>query len=403
MQKRIAVILAASKNFRNTGMFSVDLAAYTFFKEHFPEASLTFYVMELGERKYYDQYEKLIPYDTYKEIEFSDAMEIYSSDLIVFWSDFFHNRSFLEEYMETYQFSKAKNDSELEEIKALFFDCYFLEKAHDNQLKKVVIFGNSLMPLNQADLLINDRYTKNVKRLYSNAYFVMPRDDVSTRNAKLLLNRTNAVTACDPAFLYEGYEVLYQENTLGLFIGRRTEISISNIISIVLYARNNNLRVEWIPWMINSESMLWRAITNPRQAKNLFLHLALSRIFKPNVKYEKSNLRFLSRHRVIVSDTYHLCINAISQGVPVFCVGSNSIIYGKNSKDLHDNKKIELFNRLGISHRYTDKKDLSEGLMNSMHEPFDSDWPELTDYANRVSDVRVFLKTICEKILNEEK
>jgi len=399
MKNKISILLSSSKKFRNTGMFSVDLAAYDFFSRNFPEAEIKFYVFELGERKYYSQYESLLPYITYNEISKDNISDIAKSDLIVFWSDFFHNRSFLEEYMEDYHFSKCKSSAEREDKQTLFHRAFFLEGEAPSVIRKSVIFGNSLMPSARKDFEVKDRYTKNFLTLYENAFAVMPRDEVSNVNARAF-SGAHSIRGIDPAFLYQGAPRYKKKRILGLFLGRRTEISVSNVFSIMRFAKKEELKIEWLPWMINTESMIVRAVFNPRQMKNLFLHCLLSFVFKSDKEYSKSNLLNLSRHSVIITDTYHLCINAMSQGVHVYGVGSNSTIYGKKAKDLHDKKKEVLFRMLGRSNRYFDVSDIScDKMQENYKERTVKD--EMIDKSNasKVDSSADILKNVCENIL----
>ncbi len=345
---KISVILSSSTEFRNTGMFSVDYAAHTFFKEIFPECEIEFHVFHLSGEKSYP-YNELVPYDTYRKIDEDSIPRIYASDLIVYWSDFFHTRHFFEQYMENYVF---KYSDDVERDKNLFFKTFFLEGGNKSVFKKTIAFGNSHMFMDPEEKTKTDRYSLNLKNLYSKIKVSMPRDKMSFANVK---NNTeaNCLQGCDPAFLIPKTEGIRRERKLGFFIGRRTKIKLRDIWAVIKFARKHDLKIEWINWMVNTESFFIRSIKNPSQAKNLFLHCALSFVFGKKKYFYENDFTTLQRFSIVVTDTYHLAINSIREEVPVFCIGDeDDLIYGNAHLDLSDKKKKVLFDMMENSAFY---------------------------------------------------
>ena len=384
--KQISVILSSSTGFRNTGMFSVDYSAYVFFKSNFPEHKIKFYVFHLSDKSDYP-YDHLVPYETYNKVSFDDIPKIHKSDLIVYWSDFFHTRHFFEGYMTNYVFDKESLSADHD----LFFKLFFLEGADDSVFEKTVVFGNSLMFLGGSDIWSNSLHSTALRNLYSKIRIAMPRDCVSLCNIDNPC--FNSDQGCDPAFLLLPSRSPRCAGKIGLFIGRRTEIKIRDVIKIILFAKYTKKKIEWIPWMENTESLFNRAISNPRQAKNLLIHITLSAIFKRKSTRPALNIDRLGQYELIITDTYHLAINSIKDNTPVFCIGDDSIIYGKDELDLHDRKKEVLFSMMGAEDCYGD---VSFGKLFSASRKH-----KYREYKAATDKIKSKLINICSKIIGD--
>lgn len=383
--KTIAVLLSSSQHFRNTGMFSVELAAYQFFKKNFPECRLTFYVPHIsGEKEYPVEYERRVPHSTYRQINASCAAHIRNADLIVFWSDFFHTRHYVDQYLKQY------TDVDID----LFYKTFFLEGAATSVLRKSIAFGNSLMFLDRPGSVL-DRHQKAFNRLYENMTLAMPRDSISWKNLcdaiKDRNSRSVLTLGIDPAFLLEKEKprTVNIERNVGLFIGRRTEIKSKHVREIKRFAKETKRAIYWIDWMRNTESFFMRAIKNPKQARNLMYHCYLSARYR-RLGHEQNPLFSINRYDMIITDTYHLAVNAIRAGIPVFCIGTNQIIYGKDALDLHDKKKETLMKMIGIDRFY------GEPSVMKLKLALDQD---VSQYIDRVSKYRAMLLAACKQIL----
>jgi hypothetical protein len=347
MTKKIAVLLSSSQHFRNTGMFSVELAAYEFFKDNFPACKLTFYVPHLSEKcEYPFEYALRVPYETYRVIDSDAVDDIWNSDLIVYWSDFFHTRHYIEQYLLNY------TDVDLD----IFYRAYLLEGASEEIWRKAIGFGNSLMFFSDFGKP-HDRYSKAFNNLYRFMHISMPRDTVSYANLKHFRSKNdchgNIFQGVDPAMLLPKSPSTpeKQKKNLGLFIGRRTEIDPLHVKLIKEFAKESGREICWIDWMRNTESFILRAVKNPRQAPNLIRHMWLASKYR-KFGHETNPLFNLDRYDMIVTDTYHLAVNAVRSRIPVFCIGTGEIIYGKNALDLHDQKKEAMMRMFGHGEKY---------------------------------------------------
>ncbi len=393
-KKKIAVVLASSIDFTNTGMFSVDYAAYNFFKQNFPGCELRFYVFHLSDKKLYEN-GHLIPYGIYNKISSDNIDEIQNSDLIVYWSDFFHTRNFIEDFMEKYVFEKGLGH---EDDVDLYYRAFFLEGCKDSVFKKVVAFGNSMMFLDDKERNKNDRYAMNLRRLYANMVISMPRDILSLGKVCRITDAKYDV-GCDPAFLLgklNRITLKTDEKLIGINIGKRSKIKILDIYIIIKFARKNGMRIQWINWMINQKPF-WKSIfSDLSKAKNLILIKLLSTIFQSKRDVNDSGFLELSDYNLIVTDTYHLAINAIREHVPVFCIGNDDIIYNKTDLGLSGEKKKVLFEMAGIR-KYFGKPTMSK--LSCAYKV--SVTPGLILYLNKIKQIEKNLINYCKKILGE--
>lgn len=346
--KKIAILLASSIDFSNSGMFSVDHAAYDFFNSEFPFCEFTFYVFHISERNKYP-YEKIIPYSKYVEINDETIKDIYNSDLIVYWGDFFHCWCYIETFLHQYVLA---NDANKANRLNLFYRAFFLSGAKDEVHKKTIAFGNSLMFI--GDEIEKDKeYKENFINLYSKINFCMPRDFVSLSNLlqTKIISVSNVDIGFDSAFMHSSknkHKQTNRENKIGLFVGRRTKIKIKDIYLIIKFALINKYSISWIDWMINNDSFLKRAFKNKNEFTNIIIHRLLARFLsKKNINYNYYNE--LSQFKIVITDTYHLAINALAQGCIVYCVGDgNSSVNKKLQKVNGDIKKEVLFKELGL-------------------------------------------------------
>lgn len=344
--KNIAVLLSSSINFSNTGMFSVDHAAYNFFKSLEIEINLTFYVFHISEKEKY-QYENFVPYRIYKKID-SDYVvdEIYSSDLIVFWGDFFHSLCYIEGFLKNYIIKRETASTQMK----LFYDAFFLARAEDYVFKKAIVFGNSLLFI---DREIRDPvYAKNLIKLYRRINIAMPRDIKSYENlAKIIsdFNSWNFSQGFDSAFMHRKNRKI-KTMRIGLFIGRRSKIKLRDFFNILFFANKYGYKISWIEWMTNNEPFAIRAIKNPNDAINILLHRILATKYKRG--FSSNYYGMLDNFDIVVTDTYHLAINALASGCNVFCIGDGTTTNKKLQGVHDDSKKKILFDMIGSSSFY---------------------------------------------------
>jgi hypothetical protein len=86
---------------------------------------------------------------------------------------------------------------------------------------------------------------------------------------------------------------------------------------------------------------------------------------KPHFPQPGEALSALSGYRFIITDTYHLCVNAWRMGIPAICVASGAV---KSSTSLEDKKKEVLFETYGARDFYVFHEDLFsiKGFLSSL-------------------------------------
>lgn len=328
----ISLICAASIS-RNTGMATVDLAGLQFFTTLYPNAKISLYHLENFSSAPYSEDEYPVRY-LHLQKNFDSVCR---SDLIVYWGDFAHAPKHWETDVKArlVQDGSASNKLEAED---LIYKHFMLENAPDEILKKTILFGGTIIP-NASSANKNNRYNKALRRLLTNARTVLFRDAISSAHATPY--RCSITLGTDCAFLlrdeFENLEtpsqLLPQNGTsrVGIFFGR------SNwIIPMLLFARSVSstlgMKPHWIPWLpAVKKRRRW-----PAQLTG----------FSPAVNSPSPNttLAELKKCSLVVTDTYHLCVNAWRLGIPAICVGKGA---DRMQSTLDDKKKEILYAMYG--------------------------------------------------------
>jgi hypothetical protein len=342
--KKIAIICAPPHGEFNPGMHSVDLAAFSFFhRNNFSEEiDLQFYVLHDPEPRLK---EFLFPQLPFKyQVFFNQLDELYQSDLIIYWGDFFHNAPFNRGLSRRLvHYGIAENENLAMEIIQKHF---FLSEAPMEVLNKTVVFGSNYF-INGAKDMLNETFKDNSVRFFSNIKRVWNRDMLSAiRMSHIKSDYTTNFLGVDCCFLFEnGFKSAAQNNSnwaqtwlksiinkkpkAGVFLGRMPK-DLTLITPFVAELKQQlKVDMEWIPWFWQNEEFY----TTIRQ------HLPGVLI---NQEFDDlmALYELLKSYDFIITDTYHLCLNAWKMGIPAICIGSgNSLLDGA----LTDKKKEFFF------------------------------------------------------------
>lgn len=321
--KKLAIICAYPVK-HNIGMLTVDLSAYAIIKRYGFNVDCVFYTYGDFEQPEFEN-RTYLPFK-YKNI-LKNKDEFLSSDAFLFWGDFIHANS----YRIDLEFRKIS----IEEIEKLT-NIYFLSSVSDKLLKKAVVFGGTIIT-NSAQDDCKKEYRDMYVRFFSNAGSVLFRDAISTAKISHIRGRENAF-GCDCAFLLEDNDLKELKNFsrktdkkgIGLFLGRSP-----GKLQAILFAKYLSWKLgttcSWISWLHSG----------------LRVRL-IARIAGFDVpKIPPSPVEVLSRlsgYEFIVTDTYHLCINAWRMGIPAVCVGKGA---SSLKTTLNDKKKEVLYEMYG--------------------------------------------------------
>jgi hypothetical protein len=334
---RISVICAFLPS-RNTGMYTVDLSAYAYFKSTFPEDDVLFYCLgsidKLGYTKQ-ETHQEYLPLS-----EHIDA--VWNSDMIVYWGDFLHSKPYWETDLAGWLVRDAVSPSRDAAIE-LIYRAFMLEDAPNEVLRKVVVFGSTIITIGAKEL-VDRRYATALRRIIAEAGGIYFRDAISAAKASPLRGE-QATLGSDCALqlsrhdfvTYSLIDALPQQpgDKLGVFFGRSKWIGQPLALARAV-GRKMECETVWLPWLRSA----------PRQ-------LPLARVFGFPATREpplpKEILRQLLECQAVITDTYHLCVNAWNLGIPAVCIGFGSQHVGHT---LGDKKKEVLYEMYGASAFY---------------------------------------------------
>jgi Polysaccharide pyruvyl transferase len=332
--KKIAVICALPPE-RNTGMATVDLAAHAVLPRLFPNTEITLYT-----------YGKVGPWGYQRdELPFhhvdilDDPVQFLASDVFLYWGDFIHSHSYWKLDRGSWNKNETREaaDQKLDECaKYMFLSGEPLER-----LKQAVVFGSTIIT-NEAEDAADQWYNDNFNRFFANIGAVFFRDALSS--AKISpLRGPQATLACDCAFLLapddlkllKGFVLPADRKGIGVFFGRSDDK-----INMLRLSRAIGERVgeecSWLPWFPTRRKLRW-----------------LARLWgykiKPGQPGVGTLVAQLSGYKLIVTDTYHICVNAWRMGVPAICIGAGS---GVATNSLGDKKKEILYEMIGARKLY---------------------------------------------------
>jgi hypothetical protein len=328
MKKKKLAVLCAYPATRNMGMITVDLSAYVILEQYSDYFDCTYYTY--GDIDALKSEHLGIPVK-YRHIIY-EKEEFINSDVYVFWGDFIHARS--------YQIDLKYRNSPQNEIDELL-KISFLDGVDEKHMHKSIVFGGTIIT-NNAEDQTDDNYVKLFNKFFTNCGTVLFRDALSAAKISIYRNDQSSL-GCDCALLLkdsdlnriDGFVKQEKRNGIGCFIGRSSGKIQSCIIARYL-AYKMNTSCSWMSWFPSSKKMRF-----------------IAQIFGFNVPDIPPSpgeiLSDLSGYEFIVSDTYHLCVNAWRMGIPAVCIGAGA---SKADTTLNDKKKELIFEMYGGSRFY---------------------------------------------------
>ncbi len=332
--KKIAVICALPPE-RNTGMLTVDLAAHMTISQMVAPNIVQFYTY--GKLNEYSYPPEEIPF---KYLDIVDHYgEYLSSDVFLFWGDFLHSLSYLEK--DRGAWNKDATSESQSGFQSDYYKYIFLSQLDQERLSRAVIFGSTIIT-NRAEDDVDETYRSHSERLFKNAAGVFFRDALSAAKVSPLRGLDPSL-ACDCALLlkdtdleqFSGFEMAAQRQGIGVYFGRTNSKFL-----MLLYARLLGKRLgeptRWIPWFFTRKKFR-----------------AIARLFGydvPNYHVDPGKiLSELSGCKFVITDTYHVCVNAWRLGIPAICIGQGA---ATADNSLSDKKKEILFEMYGARSFY---------------------------------------------------
>ena len=324
MLKKIAVITAMAPGF-NTGMMTVDLAVESLINRYFEDVHIQLFN---AERAY------IIPFNDKKRFDYkllNNINDLKDYDAILVWGDFLTSHRYHQQDIQNRlkKLGDAYDESMLDRIASIFL----FNQASDDLLKKTLCIGGSIYINNTFDDL-NEVYISSIQRLYSGANLVLKRDPISACFAQRYSQRQDSLLGVDCAFFFDGsnfgvskVKQVDKSLCIGYSFGRT--VAKNEELSLIIENILSRLEIKFSSKLLNINWL--------KQNQKQPLQDVINKI--NNIK--KCDL--------IITDTYHLCVNAWREGVPALCIGEgSSLTHGT----LSDKKKEILYTMFNIRYFY---------------------------------------------------
>jgi hypothetical protein len=363
-------VICAPPNGRNPGMTSVDLA-FAKVAEAAGLTNVTFWRLwdvsewlefrdgaELAERPVYEDQDTAT---TYRSLR-GRLEEVLSGDRVVYWGDFMH--------MAVYQRQMADvlsrriglcPPAEAEDVVA---KTLMLRDADESVLAQVLSYGSTLSMNTWQDYAA--AYGRDLERFMSNVGGVWARDGYSAQVVRSIRGADRgAAQGLDAAFLL--HDGIHRGGKgLGVFIGR-SSVQPEVVASFGRHlAKALQTDANWIPWgtppafwPVDARRRFraaWPALEHddPSPARIDLLRTSVAALRgMPKPASESVGLREvifgLSDFDFVLTDTYHLAINAWAQGVPAVCLvdeGGSGWSVNSGEPDMRRDKRIDLYSQI---------------------------------------------------------
>jgi len=310
-------------------MGSVDLAFYGLWRKYFPDVEVRFWQLYTAPEQHQHRSggqqaefaaREVVPFE-YKACR--DRLEELSAGrAIIFWGDFLHMAHYRDQVARRLLgFGMAAS---LAEAIAVVDRHFFLAESPASVLGKTLAFGGNLL-FNRASDRLNPDYENMFRRFALQARHIWMRDVFSARlvnrvrgdwtrshlGADCALMLEDAALAAVPRRWCEAKAGGDDSGMAGIFFSRnRLPVRFSLAFARAI-CRALGVRARWLPW---------RKVRFPKwPAWRVFRELELPEASGPPSLADLVDL--IGRCEFVITDTYHVCVNAWRLGKPAVCIG----------------------------------------------------------------------------------
>lgn len=319
-------LVCASPSRYNTGMVSVDKAWDKFIEKYdFKVKTIKYRFNDICYDSNNQSYSCLI----------KDYNKFIDADKIVYWGDFLH--------MHRYHVRKANMllkignfkdfPTALDEVQEKL-----LLKSKDEKIKsKSIAFGGNVL-LEAIDDLVSKPHHELFIDFVKKSINFLPRDIYSANITSKLKDEPVYSQGIDCAMLNwsgrftnnEFNDWLTEGTKVGIYFGRSIQ-KIPNMILFAKYlAKRMNMQTKWIPWL-NEESGINKQNIVKKTSELVLINET------NNYKSFATNLKHLRECKFIITDTYHMTVNAWCLGIPAICIGD---IYRPRSQNVNSGSEF---------------------------------------------------------------
>jgi hypothetical protein len=322
--------VCASQPLPNPGMAAVDMAFYRLAQRMAPTATFKVFRLFSPEERNPEMHEaRRGRFSLQARMPFSYEPlrgrldHLCGGDLIVYWGDFLHSREYVTQVAALLE--KIGVVGTMEAAERVVYEHLFLAGEAEPILRKTLLFGGTLLFNSERDYL-DAGYGSQLRRLLSRAGGVWMRDVYSALrvarefgtlpqltlglDCSLLLRKAD-LTAFPRSGTFDRAPLAV--GAAGIFFGRSTVAGVLGRFAQELFDVLG-ATAEWLPWF--DESLMKVGFCEIQDA---FPGLQLPPGPSPMAG---DLLERLTRYRFVLSDTYHVCLNAWNFGIPAICVGS---------------------------------------------------------------------------------
>lgn len=318
---------------RNVGMDSVNLALVLFLQRAGLDSRVKYYYPHIQQQESEgNQEQQVAQYVNHGAVtqEFCSAHnsleQIQGSSAILYWGDFLH----MAQYHRTLsrrliQEGHVKNEHEAAEY---IRDIFFLSRAGDAELAKSMAFGGTLI-FNSLDDETTGKYASELDRFIKHARKLWVRDVFShIKLSHLASDYSRIRQGVDCALMIRAKEIeslcgsaetTVQEavnGKIGVFFGRSkgTGYTLTRFAKRIASGMGKSLY--WLPWGDRQGFPSHRTWLMPRPA--------VPEVMRGTAPLNGTAhlLSALKNSSVIITDTYHVAVNAWNLGTPAICIGN---------------------------------------------------------------------------------
>ncbi|MEU3887022.1 hypothetical protein [Streptomyces sp. NPDC029041] len=312
---RVAVITAPNIGYRNTGMLTVDLAFESLRRRMDTAFDASWYTLHTPETVPLREGARgtAFPFRFQPLAEHLGTLR--DHDAVVFWGDFLHTRHYLAQdatnRLLDFGFATDRDDARAQLNRALL-----LADQPDEVLARTLSYGGTILHNTQSDYE-DKEYGPLFSRLVTGSHRMWVRDPLSAAKlAHLRGDRTTDHFGSDAALLSRPGDLDHlpasqwsrsvpEGGAVGVFLGARTPIP--DWLPAFCQGLSDRLGapLEWLPWF-------------DRDVPAAVSHIAA----RPGSPTVGDLVGVLPRYRLVITDTYHLAVNAWGAGTPAVCVGA---------------------------------------------------------------------------------
>ncbi|MFE1247414.1 hypothetical protein [Streptomyces sp. NPDC058735] len=312
---RVAVITAPNIGYRNTGMLTVDLAFESLRRRAGGAFDATWYTLHTPDTVPLRDCARgtELPFTFLPLAEHLDALR--DHDAVVFWGDFLHTRHYLVQDA-TNRLTDFGIAADRDAARALLNRTLLFADQPDELLARTLSYGGTILHNTQSDYE-DEEYGPLFTRLVRRSRRMWVRDPLSAAKlAHLRGDRTTDHFGSDAALLSRPGDLGHLPTTgwsrsvpeggaIGVFLGARTPVPAWLPATCQELSDRLGAPLEWLPWF-------------DREVPGPVSHIAA----RPGDHTLGDLIGVLPRYRLVITDTYHLAVNAWGAGTPAVCVGA---------------------------------------------------------------------------------